>query len=295
MKRNNKAATAAIVFFAIMTLVGIGTANAQINLLEQTLQPDSNSLTATTGPNTIGADRLQLSGNLGWSHFDYHDDYFTINPDNSMTEVNKSSVMNAFGLGAGLRYGIGNIFELYLNPSGSMYSLRNRENDSIETQDLKTLGITFGGKLRFYEGGHGWVPSMAIFASLTALTYTRSGDNSTYSDNLYCTPSLGLQFRNRFGGRWLLDYSLGVNIYSGNAQNYKPTGAFDYSVMLRWLPTDRLMLGAGIDDNYGLFEVLWQATPALQVKAQAGVSGGVGLGSGMFYSYANAGINWMIK
>ena len=65
--------------------------------------------------------------------------------------------------------------------------------------------------------------------------------------------------------------------------------------MARWLATDRLMISAGMENVGGVAEALWQVTPALQLKAQGGLSAGLGFRSGMYEARALVGMNWMIR
>ena len=70
---------------------------------------------------------------------------------------------------------------------------------------------------------------------------------------------------------------------------------FQFNLMARWLATDRLMVSAGMENVGGVAEVMWQATPALQLKAQAGFAAGLGFRTGIMEANALLGVNWMIR
>ena len=99
---------AAITFFAAITL--LGTAQAQINLLEPPQVADTNPLLRTTGPNTVGKGRLQLSGDASFYGFRQNMEMFdgTIHHHNARVS----------GGGLGLRIGLGSRVELLAGFSG---------------------------------------------------------------------------------------------------------------------------------------------------------------------------------
>jgi len=55
------------------------------------------------------------------------------------------------------------------------------------------------------------------------------------------------------------------------------------------------MLSVGVEDGWGIAELRWQASDALQLKAQASIDGGIGAELGMLQTFAVAGFSWMIK
>ena len=128
-----------------------------------------------------------------------------------------------------------------------------------------------------------------------------------YSNHGWDTPGggksvvLGFQFRNHLGSRWVLDYGLsyafgkdrplGTNtVYA--RQSDKP---FQFNIMARWLATDKLMVSFGMENVGGTAEVLWQATPNLQIKAQGGLAAGIGFRQGILETNALVGFNWMLR
>lgn len=285
---------AAIVFFAAITL--LGTAQAQINLLEPPQVADTNPLLRTTGPNTVGKGHLQLSGAATWYSLSGDREA----PINGSHTVSIHDTYRDLGGGLTLRYGLGNRFELMAGLSGA-YTRYHYTFSSGEFSDtLPMLNPMLGVKMLIYEGGLGWVPQVSA-----SLVY--SHQLVKYSNSDWDTPgggfftALGFQFRNHLGSRWVLDYGLsyafgkdrllGTNtVYA--RQSDKP---FQFNIMARWLATDRLMISAGMENVGGVAEALWQATPALQLKAQAGFAAGLGFRTGIMEANALLGVNWMIR
>ena len=292
---------AALSFFAAITLPG--GAQAQINLLEPPQVADTNPLLRTTGPNTVGKGHLQLSGAATWYGFrNDSEEYVTAQTDiNSSNTVKIHDTYRDLGGGLTLRYGLGNRFELIAGLSGA-YTRYHYEfsNGSVYSDTLPMLNPMMGVKMLIYGGGLGWVPQVSA-----SLIY--SHQLIRYSDDGWDTPgggksmTLGFQFRNHLGSRWVLDYGLsyafgkdlplGVNtVYVG--QSDKP---FQFNIMARWLATDKLMVSFGMENIGGTAEVLWQATPNLQIKAQGGLAAGLGFRQGIVETNALVGLNWMLK
>lgn len=286
---------AAITFFAAITL--LGTAQAQINLLEPPQVADTNPLLRTTGPNTVGKGRLQLSGDASFYGFRQKMEMF----DGTIHHYNA----RVSGGGLGLRIGLGSRVELLAGFSGS-YERYHYEFDLTSTTDTvidnayPRLAPSLGLKLMLYEGGNGWVPQVSA-----SLVY--SHHLVKYSDSDWDTPgggnfaALGFQFRNHLGSRWVLDYGfsyalgkdgpLGYNIvYASQSDN-----PFQFNIMARCLVTDKLMVSFGMENVGGAAEVLWQATPNLQLKAQGGLAAGLGPSHGMLETNALVGFNWMLR
>ena len=291
---------AAIVFFAAIAL--LGTAQAQINLLEPPQVADTNPLLRTTGPNTVGKGHLQLSGMAAWYALNYDFEAYppiidknkvsTINIHNNYREIDGSFM---------LRYGLGNRFELMAGLSGA-YTRYHYTFSSGGTygDTLPMLNPMLGVKMLIYEGGLGWVPqvSASLVYSHQLVRYSNHGWDTPGGGNF---AALGFQFRNHFGSRWVLDYGLsyafgkdrllGTNtVYA--RQSDKP---FQFNIIARWLATDKLMVSFGMENVGGAAEVLWQATPNLQIKAQGGLAAGVGARYGMLETNAMVGVNWMLR
>ncbi len=291
---------AAIVFFAAITL--LGTAQAQINLLEPPQVADTNPLLRTTGPNTVGKGHLQLSGAATWYKLNMYDQITIGTYDSKALElVMEHHFHRELGGGLTLRYGLGNRFELMAGLSGADIRYRYDFSSGVVYSDtMPMLNPVLGVKMLIYEGGLGWVPQVSA-----SLVY--SHQLVKYSNSDWDTPgggfftALGFQFRNHFGSRWVLDYGLsyafgkdhplGTNtVYARQSDN-----PFQFNFMARWLATDRLMISAGMENVGGVAEALWQVTPNLQLKAQGGLAAGLGLRHGMLETNALLGINWMLR
>jgi hypothetical protein len=65
--------------------------------------------------------------------------------------------------------------------------------------------------------------------------------------------------------------------------------------MARWLAADKLMVSFGMENVGGVAEVMWQATPTLQLKAQGGIAAGIGPRDGILETNALVGFNWMMR
>lgn len=302
MKRNHKPTIAAIAFFALMTLVGIESAHAQINLLEQIHATDTNPLIATSGPNTIGAGHLQLSADATWSHLSYTSERYLL-PGTSVMPTYPGTIHmvnsmrnNAFGGTLGARYGIGKLLELNASFGGGLNTERDNaimnNHDTVIIACCQTLDVAFGAKVRVYEG-HAWVPQMALAAQLSE-SFVRFGDRDGFDSH---TPAwaIELQLRNRLGHRWMLDYHVGFASHEAWLGSRATATRLTYGLMARFLASDRLLLGAGLEDGNGRFEALFQATNNLQLKAQALVATGLGADMSTTSSFIMLGANWMLR
>lgn len=288
MEKENKIAIAAVLFFVAVTMLG-GPANAQINLLEPLHHPDTNLLFATTGPNTIGAGKMQFSGDAHWHGFNINLEY----PDGM-----HHSWYTHYGSNLGLRLGIGNRFELLAGLDVANSSFRYELSDTIFTGASFLLNPSAEVKFMLYEGGHVWVPQIAVTASLAVPFYGKvdAGFGNHAIGPVY---AFGLKFRSRLSQRWLLDYAVRYNNKSlgldgGHISQYY-LSSWQYSIMARWLATNRLMIGFGLEDMGGRGEVMWQATENLQLRAQFNVTAGFSRTDGILESSALLGINWMLR
>ena len=302
MKRNHKPTIAAIAFFALMTLVGIESAHAQINLLEQIHATDTNPLIATTGPNTIGAGHLQLSAAATWSHLSYTSESYLLSATFVMPTYSGTIHMvnsmrnNAFGGTLGARYGIGKLLELYASFGGGLNTERDNaimnNHDTVIIDRCQTLDVAFGAKVHVYEG-HAWMPQMALAAQLSECFV--HFDNRDGFDSHTPAWAIELQLRNRLGHRWMLDYHVGFASDEVRLGSRASATRLTYGLMARFLASDRLLLGAGLEDGNGRFEALFQATPSLQLKAQALVATGLGADMLTTSSFIMLGANWMLR
>ena len=289
---------AAIVFFATITM--LGTAQAQINLLEPPQVADTNPLLRTTGPNTVGKGHMQLSGAATWYGFSNDREEYVAVPINGSNTVKIHDTYSDIGGGLTLRYGLGNRFELMAGLSGA-YTRYHYTFSSGESSDtLPMLNPKLGVKMLIYGGGLGWVPqvSASLIYSHQLIKYSDAGWDTPGGGNF---AALGFQFRNHLGSRWVLDYGLsyafgkdrplGINtVYV--RQSDKP---FQFNIMARWLATDKLMVSFGMENVGGTAEVLWQATPNLQIKAHGGLAAGLDFRQGILETNALVGFNWMLR
>ncbi len=289
MKKNIKPAIAAVAILVCMTIIGIGTAQAQIDLLHQTHQTDSNRLLAVTAPATIGPRHLLLEGNLSWSYNYHNSDVIAL--DGSMAPA--QNIFNMFSGRATLRYGIGKIFELSLGLDGTWGKESHHAGTYLEETILRGFAPSVGMKLYVYEG-EGWRPQMAVKASFRQPLWVYD-DGTTSPAGNFANPYAGLEFRNRLGRHWALDYSVGYSRMSRTVGAVSYAHNVSYSLFGRWLPSERLMVSVGVLDGWGIAELRWQASDALQLKAQASIDGGIGAELGMLQTFAVAGFNWMIK
>lgn len=287
MKKNEKTTQKTIMLYVALTLTGVMAGHAQVNLLDPIHIPDTNSLLSTTGPNTLGKGHLQLSCEATW--YDWQQNLETYNGvihHHSYREV---------GGGLGVRYGLGNRFELFGHLEG-VYSQHYFElMDTILKGSIPLFVPSLGIKMMLHEGGHGWIPQVSLFAQVGM-----PSNNRGLTGQFPIDPVLGFQFRNRLNNRWMLDYGISycfndLSFGSFNAYPLQRDNPLQFNLMARWLATDRLMVSAGMENVGGVAEVLWQTTPTLQLKAQVGLSAGMGFRSGITETSALLGINWMLK
>ena len=295
MKKNDKSTLMAFAFFAIITLVSVAASQAQVNLLDPIHSPDTNPLLSTTGPNTIGKGHLQLSGEASWYSWAqelemYNGNVASIHRDN----------YRELGGGIGLRYGLGSRFELFARVAGAHsqyhYELDSTTLNGTQPQLIPSLGL----KMMLNEGGHGWVPQVSVFAKVDLPRRAIYSADGQVDYALAIEPALGMQLRNHLGSRWVLDYGVSYGFFKnpfGVRKVYalQRENPLQFNLMARWLATDRVMISAGMENMGGKAEVLWQATPNLQIKVQGGIAGGIGLRTGMLETNALLGVNWMLR
>lgn len=299
MKKNDKSTLMALALFAGMTLIGVATTQAQVNLLAPIHTPDTSPLLSTTGPNTVGKGHLQLSGDANFYSFRQ-------NTEMSDATVHHQNI-RVFGGGLGLRFGLGSRLELSAGFSGAFEHYHYEFNwtattDTVIDNTLPKLEPSLGVKMMLYEGGYGWVPQVSAY-------WFYRHRLCRYRDSKWDTPIggmgnvLGLQFRNRMGSRWVLDYGLSycfsdarsLGIGANTVYALQRDNPFQFNWMVRWLATDKLMVSAGMENVGGVAEVMWQATPSLQLKVQGGLAAGIGFRTGALETNALAGVNWMIR
>lgn len=250
------------------------------NETESAQATDENTLFQTTGANVIGAGKIEMNGALDYFYF--NKEYHQTNPYHLRSDL--------IGANLGVRFGIGHRAEFNIslagNTSANEYNLTRNEffSSGIFTPSVGARLLLFGGRK--------WVPMVTFH---TQVYFPMSfGSNFQYD----VQPLIALQFRNRIGERWALDYSLGYmwgKMWGKLVPAYHLLGALRYSIFARCLITDRFMLGFGIENSGAKIEALWQLKPDLQLKAQSSFSAAFGGGMEHFESYSLIGINWMIK
>ena len=295
MKKNDKSTLMAVVYFAIMTLISVAATQAQVNLLDPIHSPDTNPLLSTTGPNTVGKGHLQLSGEASWYSWAQELEMYNGN----VTSIHRDNYRELGG-GIGLRYGLGSRFELFGRVAGGQsqyhYELDSTTLNGTQPQFISSLGL----KMMLNEGGHGWVPQVSVFAKVDLPRRAIYSADGQVDYALAIEPALGMQLRNHLGSRWVLDYGVSYGFFKspfGVRRVYalQRDNPLQFNLMARWLATDKLMISAGMENMGGKAEVLWQATPTLQIKVQGGIAGGVGFRTGMLETNALLGVNWMLR
>lgn len=237
---------------------------------------DENPLFQTTGANVIGAGKIEMNGALDYFYF--NKEYHQTNPYHLRSDL--------IGANLGVRFGIGHRAEFNIslagNTSANEYNLTRNEffSSGIFTPSVGARLLLFGGRK--------WVPMVTFHTQVYFPMYF--GRSFQYD----VQPLIALQFRNRIGERWALDYSLGY-MWGQSVPASHLLGALRYSIFARCLITDRFMLGFGIENSGAKIEALWQLKPDLQLKAQSSFSAAFGGGMQSFESYSLIGINWMIK
>ena len=296
MKKTITPTVSSIAFLVAITLTFA--TQAQVNLLDPLHSPDTNPLLSTTGPNTVGKGHLQLSGAATWYSFSQNREVYPsiIGVDSKNTTVMAHDFSHELGGDIGLRYGLGSRFELMASVCGARNEYRYEFSSGTYSDTGHLLTPSLGLKVMLYRG-EDWVPQLSAFARID-VPMARFGDKWDVLGN-GAEPVLGLLFRNRLGKRWTLDYGLSYRFKErlvGNAvyvaQRDKP---FQFDIMARWLANDRLLVSFGMENLGGKAEVMWQATPTLQLKAQGGFAAGFGMNQGVMETNALVGVNWMLQ
>lgn len=262
----------AIIFFGILTIVGISVGKAQNDTI--------NPLFSTTGPNVMGHGHMQWNSAVDYYHF------------NIKNIQGFDANLHCVGLSTGLRIGIGSRAEITFDING-----RYNTWDTVYLRNTTGVNPSIGAKLQLLDG-KGWLPQTSFY---TYVGYTLSQNAFVDRWDHLIQPEIGFQFRNCIGRRWAIDYILGYSWdrYSVNA--YKYNSGLLFSLFGRWLATDRLMLSAGGSNINsagrlaGSFEAHWQVRHNLQLVGLVGMSGSKGdLGSDVQFNTL-ARINWMIR
>lgn len=283
----SKSTLLAVAFFAIMFFFGTSVAQAQNNT--------ENPIFATSGPNV-----LEQGGKLWHNELSYQ--YLNIN----VLEATESII----SLGSSFRLGIGHSTELNFKlAAGYLQSV----NAAYVKMNSEMLVPTLGLKVGLFEG-RGVLPQIAFNTDVAFPLSLYFGELST-ADFLRPQPSVGLEFRNRLGKRFTIDYSLG---YSWHSYGYDTwDDGLRYSLAFNALITDRMAIGLAwgkgnfhaINDggtsisnivttyltNTVNATLLYQATPKLQLSLQGNIQAGYDMDGWSEYSTTasvTAGFNW---
>ena len=262
-----------VVFVGFMAIVTTATAQ------NDTVNP----LVSTTGPNVLGAGRIQWNNSIEYLH------------DGSNLGVYRYN-SHSFGLATGFRFGIGSRAELTLDLEG-----RYNTFDNANHRFHNTTGITpsIGAKLLLNEG-KGWLPQTSFY------TYVSNSFDQHPFDEEWSSlvqPQIGFQFRNRLGQSWLLDYSLGYSWNRYSTDDYiNFVGQIDYSIHLWDIISEGKMVGFGISNRNsahvfsGYTEVRRQLNDNLQLYFQVGIQAGFGKEVGILDRlHGLVGLSWMLK
>lgn len=270
---NNKPLFSAILFFGLMATVGVAAVHAQ----------DTNILISTTGPNVLGQSHIQWNNSLEYYHYGYNGANLNFN-------------CHSFGLATGMRFGIGNRAELTLDLAGTYAIFDTTKSPNFRS----TTGFTpaVGAKLLLFEG-RGWLPMTSFFTHV-AVPVQQNAYNERW--NALVQPEIGLQFRNRLGKCFLLDYSLGYAWNRYSVEEIDFTNQVQYSLHLRWMHSDRQMSSIGISNRNSVhtptidIETRRLLTDDLQLTIAASVAAGYGLGGGFVDNiHGLVGLSWMLR
>ena len=284
---NCKSTILAGTFFAVITIVSISVAHAQVN--------NENPILATSGPNV-----LEKGGKLWHNELSY--EYL----NNSALETTVRSI----SLGSIFRLGVGHSTELNFNlAAGHLQSVNASNVKSHSEMLVPAVGV----KVALFEG-RGVLPQIAFNTDVAFPRSIYFGEQSDV-DFLRPQPTVGLEFRNRIGSRFTIDYSLG---YSWHSYGYDTwDDGLRYSLAFNALLTDRLALGIawGKGNFHALNDggtsisntvttylcnnvnatLLYQATPELQLSLQGHIQAGSAMDNWSQYSTTSsvtAGFNW---
>ena len=283
---NCKSTILAGTFFAVITIVSISVAHAQVN--------NENPILATSGPNV-----LEKGGKLWHNELSY--EYL----DLGALETTES----IYGFSSFFRIGLGLNTELDFSLAAGHIEATNAS--SIKTHS-EMLVPSVGVKVGLYEG-KGVLPQVAFRTDVALPIALYFGENS---DARFWRPqpTVGLEFRNRIGSRFTIDYSLG---YSWHSYGYATwDDGLRYSLAFNALITDRLALGVAfgkgnfhaINDGGGSISntatilsnkaditLVYQATPKVQLSLRGNLQVGGALDDFGQYSATaemTGGVSW---
>lgn len=260
-------------FFAIMFFGATLATHAQDTSLT------TPSLVATTGANVLGAGHLMLSGDLNANRL------------HSVWDGADFNNYTVLGANAGLRWGIGSKAELTLGFSAE--HAHGRVMDTLSfAPDHYTLVPSIGARVMLL-GGAERKNTLTFFTQVTLPI--RHGHPIFEDEGLLAEPIIGLQYRHRFSDHWYFDASAAY-AWNRHAPYVRLADRpFRMTLFARWLPNERWMFSAGLDNLQGRLEALWQTNDRLQLKAQMCVDGGTGTDYSATGLHGLVGFNWIIR
>lgn len=254
---------------------------------DSTLLTSTNPLVATTGPNVLGPGRLMLEGSFEGYMKEMSN--LVIVTDDGPVGYNYRN-LEAKTL---LRFGVGSSTELMLGLSAS-HASGILIQQSIPDDNL-TVTPAVGVRMKLYDGGLKWYQPRIAFLTTIGLPY-RQGTPGNDDNEVLVEPLIGIQARHHLGHRLMLDWQLDYT-WNEHYPSIEVGNGPHCMLALRWLPTDRWLLGVGSDIGMSWFEACWQATPALQLSAHVGASLGLSLTTSGNFINANAllGASWRLR
>lgn len=235
-----------------------------------TVAGNPNPLWSTTGPSVLPEGGVQWDNSVDWSVM------------RSRGEDMGVDRYDYLGGRSVFRFGVGSKAELTLGvASGTALYHTAADYDTTVGSFAPQVGM----RMSLY-GGKGLLPLITFNTSISWV-YDYLGQSGMVQ------PSLGMEFRNRIGRRWAIDYSLG---YAWNNSSYGPVrNQITYSLFARWLAADKLMLGLGVENGEGKMAVLYQPADNLQLSLQGNISGIAGLTSYSYRHSLSLGVSWRIR
>ncbi|MBO7489960.1 MAG: hypothetical protein J6T88_06755 [Bacteroidales bacterium] len=236
-------------------------------------------LIATTGANVLGSGQLMLSGDL--NAYRLH----------SVWDGDDFNNYNVLGVNTGLRWGIGSKAELTIGVSAEHAHGRVFDTLSFAPNHLNIVP-SIGARIMLL-GSEESKNKLTFFTEVTLPI--RRGHPYVEDEGMLAEPIIGLQYRHRFSDHWYFDASVAY-AWNRHAPYVRLTDRpFRLTLFARWLPNERWMFSAGLDNGQGRLEALWQMGDRLQMKAQVCVDGGKGSNYSAFNTYGLIGFNWMIR
>ena len=269
----NKSTLLAIACFIALGFFATHSANAQND------SSASSPLLTTTGANVLGSGQLMWSGDI--NAYRLH----------SLWDGTDFNNYNVFGVNTGLRWGIGSKAELTLGVSAE--HAHGRVFDSLSfAPDHFNVVPSLGARIMLL-GGEGQKNTLTFYTEVTLPI--RHGHPIVEDEGMLAEPIIGLQWRHRFSSHWYFDASASY-AWNRHAPYFRMNDRpFRLTVFARWLPNERWMFSAGLDNGLGRMEALWQVNDKLQLKAQVCSTVGKSADYSTSSVFGLMGFNWMIR